>query len=123
MKSPKSRGSRSRRRGKPLAPHTSKPAKKFPFPVPIPPGSIVAVKDIPRSPWAKKIGRVFRIGYYSRMDGLDCIWLIDETGQYRETLDHDYLEKFFEIRSISKERGLYGRGRPPFPRLKPAPVR
>jgi hypothetical protein len=123
MKNPKSSGSRSRRRSKPLAPNTTKPTKKFSFPVPIPPCSIVAVKDIPRSPWAKKIGRLFRIGYYSRMDGLDCIWLIDETGQYRETLDHDYLYKFFEIRSISKERSLYGRGRPPFPRLKPAPVR
>jgi hypothetical protein len=121
MKNQKSSGSRSRRRRKPLMPHTTKPTKKFPFP--IPPRSIVAVKDVPRSPWAKKIGRAFRIGYYSRTDGLDCIWLIDENGQYRETLDHDYLDKFFEIRSISKEHSLYGLGRPPFPPLKPAPVR
>ena len=119
MKKPKSSRSRSRRYRKALTPHTRKPTKKFPFPVPIPPCSIVAVKDVPRSPWAKKIGRVFRIGYYSRTDRLDCIWLVDETGQYRETLDHDYLNKFFEIRSISKERSLYGRGRPPFPPLKP----
>ena len=63
-----------------MTPHTKKPTKKFAFPVPIPPCSVVEVKDVPRSPWAKKIGRVFRIGYYSQTDGLDCIWLIDETG-------------------------------------------
>jgi len=79
----------------------------------------VTVKKVAGSPWANKVGRVFRIGYYGRNDGLDCIWLVDEAGQYCETLDHDYLDKFFEIRSISKERSLYGRGRPPFASLKP----
>jgi hypothetical protein len=46
---------------------------------------------------------------------------VDQTGQYRETLDHDYIDKFFEIRSISRERSLYGRGRPPFGPLKREP--
>jgi hypothetical protein len=48
------------------------------------------------------------------MDGLDCIWLVDDTGSYDQTIDHECLNKFFEIRSIAKERSLYGRGRPKF---------
>ena len=28
-----------------------------------------------------RIGRRFRIGYYSRQDGLDCIWLVNEKGE------------------------------------------
>ncbi len=51
------------------------------------------------------------------MDGLDCIWLVDETGSYDQTIDHECLNKFFEIRSVAKERSLYGRGRPQFPPL------
>jgi hypothetical protein len=48
------------------------------------------------------------------MDGLDCIWLIDESGEYDQTLDHDYLYKYFDFLFVSKERSLYGKGRPPF---------
>jgi len=48
------------------------------------------------------------------MDGLDCIWLVDETGRYDQTVDHECLNKFFEIQSIAKERSFYGRGRPQF---------
>jgi hypothetical protein len=55
-------------------------------------------------------GRVFRVGYYSKMDGLDCIWLVDETGHYEQTIDHECLNKFFEVQSLGKERSLYGRG-------------
>jgi len=66
---------------------------------------------------------VFRIGYYSKMDGLDCIWLVDERGKVDQTLDHDYLNKFFDILYVSKERSLYGRGRPFFGRLKRSELR
>jgi hypothetical protein len=97
---------------------TSRPRKKYPFPTPIPPRSIVCVKAAPRNPWKKKIGRRFRIGYYSRKDGLDCIWLVDEAGSYDQTVDHEFLSKFFEIERISKERSHYGAGRPPFKPLR-----
>lgn len=52
------------------------------------------------------------------MDGLDCIWLVDNDGKYEQALNHDYLNKFFEIESISKERSLYGRNRPQFAAMK-----
>lgn len=61
--------------------------------------------------------RIFRVAYYSKMDGLDCIWLVDEARKYDQTIDHECLNKFFEIRSIAKARSLYGRGRPQFARL------
>jgi hypothetical protein len=103
---------------KPRIPNTQKPKKKYPFPVPIPPCSVISVRDAKRSPWAKEIGRVFRIGYYGKNDGLDCIWLVDGNGKYDQTIDHEYLHKFFVLESISKERSLYGRGRPEFGPLK-----
>ena len=46
------------------------------------------------------------------MDGLDCIWLVNDAGKYEQTIDHEFLEKNFEIESISKERSMYGRKRP-----------
>ena len=95
-------------------PFTTKPKKKYSFPVPIPPCSVVSVRRGVGKPWASKAGRVFRIGYYSKMDGLDCIWLVDETGRYDQTVDHQCLNMFFEIQSIAKERSLYGRGRRQF---------
>jgi hypothetical protein len=99
-------------------PDTKKPKKKYPFPVPFPPCSTISVRQVGRSPWAAEVGRVFRIGYYSKNDGLDCIWLVDESGKYDQSIDHEYLHKFFDIESISKERSLYGRGRPEFGPLK-----
>jgi hypothetical protein len=95
-------------------PFTVKPKKKYSFPVPIPPCSVVSVRRDVGKPWASEAGRVFRIGYYSKMDGLDCIWLVDETGSYDQTIDHECLAKFFEIQSLARERSFYGRGRPQF---------
>jgi len=97
-----------------LVPFTLKPRKKYPFRTPIPPCSIVKVKNSPSKKWRKNIGRRFRVGYYSWRDGLDCIWLVDEKGNYERTIDHHFLHKYFEIETVSKERSLYGRNRPQF---------
>jgi hypothetical protein len=99
-------------------PFTKKPKTKYAFPVPFPPGSVISVRHKARSPWADEVGRLFRVGYYSKMDGLDCIWLVDEKGKYEQAIDHEFLNKFFDVQSIAKERNLYGRGRPQFPSLK-----
>jgi len=101
------------------SPFTTRPKKKYSFPVPIPPSSVVSVRRGVGKPWASETGRIFRIGYYSKMDGLDCIWLVDENGGYNQTIDHECLNKFFEIQSLAKERSVYGRGRPQFSRLPP----
>ena len=78
--------------------------------MPIPPGSVVRVKKS----WSKNAGRRFRIGYYSQIDGLNCIWLVNDEGKYEQTIDHEFLDRHFEIETLSKERSLYGKTRPPF---------
>ena len=108
-----------KRKTKARLPFTVKPKKKYSFPVPIPPCSAVSVR---RGVGKLKAGRVFRVGYYSKMDGLDCIWLVDETGSYDQTIDHELLNKFFEIQSVAKERSLYGRGRPQFSPMEVKPL-
>jgi hypothetical protein len=84
----------------------------------MPPCSLVRATSSPSSSWRKNVGRRFRIGYYSKADGLDCIWLVNEKGEYEQTIDHSFLRKFFEVESVSKERSLYGRNRPAFGAIK-----
>jgi len=99
-------------------PFTPRPSKKYPFRTPIPPRSIVRVKTSLSKTWRENVGRRFRIGYYGRVDGLDCIWLVNEKGKYEQTIDHDFLQKYFEIETVSKERSLYGKNRPQFQPMK-----
>jgi hypothetical protein len=84
------------------------------IPKPIPPRSVVRLAACPngRHPWGNKLGTIFRIGYYSRRDGLDCIWLVNDSGEYQETVDHDYLFKYFDIVQVSEEKSLYGAKKP-----------
>ena len=78
---------------------------------PIPPLSVV--RRIKSGVHGRQdVGTVYRIGYYSENDGLDCIWLVDETGKYTQTIDHEYLKYFFRIEAISTESDLFGVDRP-----------
>ncbi len=61
--------------------------------------------------WRKDVGRRFRVGYYSRKDGLDCIWLVNEGGEYEQTTDRESLLKYFEIERLSHEKNFYGVGK------------
>jgi hypothetical protein len=70
----------------------------------IPPRSVVKLL----APWGDKQGRIFRIGYYSRQDGLNCIWLVNEAGTYEQTTDQKSIEKDFEVLKLSAEEDLYG---------------
>jgi hypothetical protein len=76
----------------------------------IPPRSRVRlVRADKRTPsWDKDLGRQFRVGYYSRKDGLDCIWLVNENGKYEQATDRDFLLKYFQIECLSRERNFYG---------------
>jgi HEAT repeats len=79
----------------------------------IPPHSRVRlVRADDRTPnWKKDIGRQFRVGYYSRKDGLDCIWLVNEEGEYEQTTDRKFLLKYFDVEHWSREKSVFGRGR------------
>ena len=57
-------------------------------------------------------GRRFRVGYYSKQDGLDVIWLVNELGEYEQTWSRVKFENDFVIERMSKERDYYGRNRP-----------
>ena len=81
---------------------------------PIGPKSVIRLARCDRHTpaWKKAIGRIFRVGYYSRRDGLDCIWLVNERGEYEQATDHDFLFKYFDIIQLSEEKNLYGRRKP-----------
>ncbi len=95
-----------------IAPFSLRPKKKYPFPTPIPPCTILRVKGSPSRKWKGNVGKRYRVGYYSQQDGLDCIWLVNDDGEYQETVDHEFLHKFFEIEILSRERSVYGKNRP-----------
>jgi hypothetical protein len=76
----------------------------------IPPRSRVRLMNadkLTRS-WRKDVGRRFRIGYYTRKDGLDCIWLVNDDGEYEQTTDREFLVRYFEIEHLSSETNLDG---------------
>jgi hypothetical protein len=70
----------------------------------IPPRSVVKLL----SNWGVNQGRVFRIGYYNPQDGLNCVWLVNESGEYEHTADQKSIENDFEILERSAETDLYG---------------
>ena len=79
----------------------------------IPPRSVIRL--IEREPdWGPglEIGAEFRIGYYSRQDGPNCVWLVDASGKYGQTWDQISLLDTFEIVSLSDETDIYGLHRP-----------
>lgn len=87
--------------------------RKRTLPKVIPPRSQVRLirADRHTPSWREDIGRQFRVGYYSRKDGLDCIWLVNESGKYEQTTDREFLLKYFRIERLSNEKNLYGAGK------------
>jgi hypothetical protein len=65
----------------------------------IPPLSLVEITKVTldESAWKDHLGRVFRIGYYSEQDGLDCVWLVDDAGEYREAVDQAMIRNHIGI--------------------------
>ncbi len=82
------------------------------------PRSVVRLKKL--WPHARKqgreIGQIFRIGYYCKDCGVDTVWLVDTGGEYSWTGDIEFLDEFFELLEDSRERSIYGKGKP---RIKP----
>jgi hypothetical protein len=70
----------------------------------IPPRSVVRLM----AAWGNDQGRVFRIGYYSRQDGLNCVWLVNENGDYEQTTDQASIDEDFEVLMLSDETDLHG---------------
>jgi hypothetical protein len=68
--------------------------------------------------WREDVGRQFRVGYYGRKDGLDCIWLVNESGKYEQSTDREFLLKYFRIERLSNETNFYGVGKRRLAKLK-----
>jgi hypothetical protein len=96
------------------------PTEEASLPKVIPPRSrFRLVRSDRRTPaWKDKVGRIYRIGYYSRRDGLKDIWLVNEAGTYIGTVGRDMLRRYFELITLSHETSRYGEGRPAFRPLR-----
>ena len=92
--------------------HFWKPREKTPKFI-IPPRSVVRLIHAD-SDWDTnlKVGDEFRIGYYSRQDGPNCVWLVDKSAEYIGTWDQKSLLESFEVVSLSDETDIYGLHRP-----------
>ncbi len=91
---------------------------------PLPPATVLRLVRL--WPHARKqgreIGQLYRVGYYSKMDGLDCVWLVDSGGHYGWTADHAFVSRHFEVVRRSSERSLYGSNRPKLGPLRGRPL-
>ena len=111
----------TRMKSKSVTPFRPVPAAKIPAVVPPRSVVILATVDPRKSPdWKADRGRMFRIGYYSPKDGLDCIWLVNDAGEYEQTTDRVSLLQHFVILHLSNEKDLYGTKRPA---LKPLNIK
>lgn len=80
---------------------------------PLPPGSVVRVLPNANGPYRHLADHDLRVGFYSKQDGLDCVWLVLPNGEYAETTDHRHLARYFHIQSVSDETDLFGENREP----------
>ena len=60
--------------------------------------------------WLRRGQRV-RAACYRWRDGSDCSWRVNDAGKYLQTIDHDFLQKHFEVASKCREGGVYARNR------------
>jgi hypothetical protein len=68
-------------------------------------------------------GEIWRVGYYSKQDGLECIWLVDKKGEYCWTADAKWISEVFEVVRASKEKDVFGLRRPQMRSLSPTELR
>ena len=80
----------------------------------IPPLSLVQILKVTANEpdWEGREGRIFRIGYYRENDGLDCVWLVEDDGDYGETVDQEMIRTHFKVLQLSDETDLFGVDRP-----------
>lgn len=84
--------------------------KTMKIPQIIPPKTLVRLSryDEATPQWAKQIGREFRVGFYSPSDGLECIWLVNDSGEYEQSVDRRTLLMYFDLLKLSNETDLFG---------------
>jgi hypothetical protein len=78
----------------------------------LPPRSVLRVRAIANPEIDIHAGDTFRVGYYSKQDGLDCVWLVNHLGEYEQTWDQKSLLDTFKVVELSDETDLFGTDRP-----------
>jgi hypothetical protein len=91
--------------------------KKYSKNHPIGPRSVISVREDNPGPHRNLIGQLIRVGYYSRQDGLNVIWIVYANGEYGETTTHSLLNRHFRVIVDSDETDPYGENRAMLPPL------
>lgn len=86
--------------------------RKFYKSQPVSPCSVIAVRGDNPGPHRSLLGMILRVGYYSKQDGTNVIWLVYPDGKYVETTDHRLLNRHFTVITASDETDLFGIDRP-----------
>ncbi len=84
--------------------------------LPIAPCTVVRALNPLEWPWLTEDR--YRIGYYSRIDGLNCVWMVNRRGEYEQTIDQDTVKANFAIVTVSDEAELYADRRGQLPSLE-----
>jgi hypothetical protein len=95
---------------------TAKKARSSPFeeiPGTVPPGSLLRVIKKSRKTPEWRVGTEFRVGYYSPLNGLIEVQLVDKKGLYCDTVMSWDLNKHFEIVKATAEFNYFGFGKKP----------
>jgi hypothetical protein len=79
---------------------------------PIPPRTVIAVREENPGPYRKLLGLTLRVGYYSRQDGLNVVWIVYPDGKYGETTTNQHINRHFRTLSASDETDVYGVDQP-----------
>jgi hypothetical protein len=58
--------------------------------------------------WEDQKGKTFRIGYYRKQDGLDCVWLVNADAEYEQTTDQLSIQTEFDVLELSDETDFFG---------------
>ena len=79
---------------------------------PVPPRSEIVVREDNPGPYSRILGQRLRVGYYSKQDGLNVIWIVYPNAEYAETTNHMHLRRHFRVVVDSGESDYFGEHRP-----------
>jgi hypothetical protein len=74
----------------------------------IPPKSVIRLFRKEEGMEGLNVGDNFRIGYYSKQDGPNIVWLVNDAGDYLQTWDQQSLLDYFKVVERSDETDTYG---------------
>ena len=86
--------------------------KKYYKPRPISPRSVITVREDNPGPHRSLLGLILRVGYYSKQDGTNVVWLVFPNGEYQQATSQAYINRHFRIIHEGEDPDSYGDERP-----------